>query len=114
MPRDVATQVPQGVPDTASRTKPTSKVVHTEDAKMQVWFQNAISTELNIPDGYLKASALIIKWHKNLDQFSGHDEEVSDHLPELRLNIDRLIWHRLQNSRPYSKAALIMMSRFLP
>lgn len=73
VPRNVATRVPQGVPDTASGTKPEGKVVHTEDAKMQ----NAISTELNIPDGYLKASALIIRWHKNLDQFPGHDEEIA-------------------------------------
>lgn len=70
MPRDVAARVPQGVPDTASGTKP------ADDAKMQVWFQNAISTELNIPDGYLKASVLMIRWHKNLDQFPGHDEEI--------------------------------------
>lgn len=51
VPRNVATRVPQGVPDTASGTKP--------------------------EDGYLKASALIIRWHKNLDQFPGHDEEIA-------------------------------------
>ena len=114
MPHDVATLIPEGVPDTASGTKPADEAVHTEDAKMQVWFQNAISTELNIPDGYLKAAVLMIRWHKNLDEFPGHDEEVSDHLRELRLNISRLIRHRLKNSRPYSKAALIMKSRLLP
>lgn len=76
MPRDVATLVPEGVPDAVSGTKPADEAVHTEDAKMQVWFQNAISTELNIPDGYLKAAVLMIRWHKNLDEFPGHDEEI--------------------------------------
>lgn len=47
------------------------------EAERQAWFQNKSNNILEIPNGYLKVAVLIIRWHDEIDEFKGHDEEVN-------------------------------------
>ena len=48
-----------------------------EETERQAWFQNEANDRLDIPNGYLKVNVLIIRWHEDIDEFEGHDKEVS-------------------------------------
>jgi hypothetical protein len=48
-----------------------------EETERQSWFQNEVNDRLDIPNGYLKVNVLIIRWHEDIDEFDGHNEEVS-------------------------------------
>jgi hypothetical protein len=48
-----------------------------EETERQAWFQNEVNDRLDIPNGYLKVNVLIIRWHEDIDEFEGHNEEVS-------------------------------------
>jgi len=48
-----------------------------EETERQAWFQNEANDSLDIPNGYLKVNVLIIRWHEDIDEFEGHDKEVS-------------------------------------
>ena len=95
MPGEIPTGLVQVVPDSASVIKAVGEEAQTEaqteEVQMQVFFQNAISKEMNIPDGYLKVAVLMLRWDRSLDQFPEHDREVRDSLLEARFNISRLI-----------------------
>ena len=90
MPCEFPTRL-QVVPDPASVIKTVGEEAQTEEVQMQVCFQNAISEEMNIPDGYLKVAVLMLRWDRSLDQFQEHDREVRDSLLEARFNVGRLI-----------------------
>lgn len=94
----ITTRLVQVVPDPASVIKTVSEEAQTEEVQMQVCFQNAISKEMNIPDGYLKVAVLMLRWDRSLDQFQEHDREVRGSLLETRFNVGRLIWCRLKSS----------------
>ena len=85
------TRLVQVVPGPASVIKTVGEEAQTEEVEMQVCFQNAISKEMNIPDGYLKVAVLMLRWDRSLDQFPEHDREVRDSLLEARYNVSRLI-----------------------
>lgn len=91
MPCDMPTRLVQVVPGPASVIKTVGEEAQTEEVEMQVCFQNAISKEMNIPDGYLKVAVLMLRWDRSLDQFPEHDREVRDSLLEAHYNVSRLI-----------------------
>lgn len=47
------------------------------ESERQAWFQNESNVHLNIPNGYEKVAVLIIRWDDSIDEFKGHEEEVS-------------------------------------
>ena len=91
MPCEMSTRFVQVVPGPASVIKTVGEEAQTEEVQMQVCFQNAISKEMNIPDGYLKVAVLMLRWDRSLDQFPEHDREVRDSLLEAHYNVSRLI-----------------------
>lgn len=91
MPREMPTRFVQVMPGPASEIKTAGEEAQTEEVQMQVCFQNAISKEMDIPDGYLKVAVLMLRWDRSLDQFPEHDREVRDSLLEARFNVSRLI-----------------------
>jgi hypothetical protein len=40
-------------------------------------FQRKVNDVLKLPNGYLNAAVLIIRWDESIDDFEGHTEEVS-------------------------------------
>ncbi|KAF2795883.1 hypothetical protein K505DRAFT_301288 [Melanomma pulvis-pyrius CBS 109.77] len=48
-----------------------------KESERQTWFQNEANDTLKIPNGYLKVSVLIIRWHEDIDEFEGHNEEIA-------------------------------------
>ena len=75
---------------TGTDSVPSSPTVHTlmelnqhgleqlsEASQMQLRWDRAMCDELKLPEGYLKASVLLIKWRDEEDQFKNTNEEVS-------------------------------------
>lgn len=48
-----------------------------KESDRQTWFQDEANDILDIPNGYLNVFVLIIRWHEDIDEFKGHDDEVS-------------------------------------
>jgi hypothetical protein len=65
------------VPVDASQhsSRPTTRG-NGEAAQMQLWFDDAMCKNMEIPDGYRNVAVLIIKWTKTLDSLKC-DAEVS-------------------------------------
>jgi hypothetical protein len=40
-------------------------------------FQRKVNDVLKLPNGYLNAAVLIIRWDESIDDFEGHTGEVS-------------------------------------
>ena len=49
---------------------PTTK----RNSEMQLWFEDAISKSMKIPDRYLKVTVKVISWCKDLDDLKCEDE----------------------------------------
>lgn len=43
-------------------------------AEMQMWWDEAIVRNMDLPDGYLKVAVLLIKWADQLDELKTRDE----------------------------------------
>ncbi|OCL11251.1 hypothetical protein AOQ84DRAFT_386966 [Glonium stellatum] len=77
IPCAVPARLVQMVPDAASAIKTVEEEAQKREAQMQLCFQNAISKEMNIPDGYLKVAVLMIRWDRNIDEFAEHGQEIA-------------------------------------
>lgn len=79
-PPDEIRQSPVDMLDGAPLCPPEDEDAKRElkkESERQTWFQNEANDTLKIPNGYLKVSVLIIRWHEDIDEFEGHNEEVS-------------------------------------
>lgn len=47
------------------------------EAERRTLFQNVSNGILQIPNGYRKVEVLIIRWDESVDEFKGHEQEVS-------------------------------------
>lgn len=79
-PSDMIRQNPAAVLDGAPVCPPEDEGATLElkkESERQTWFQKKANTVLDIPNGYLKVSVLIVRWHEKIDEFKkGHDDEV--------------------------------------
>lgn len=48
-----------------------------KESVRQAWFQSEANDVLQVPNGYLKVTVLIIRWDESIDEFKGHEQEVS-------------------------------------
>ncbi|OCL02527.1 hypothetical protein AOQ84DRAFT_382595 [Glonium stellatum] len=44
------------------------KAIQKKSSEMQLWWDEAIARNMNLPDGYLNVAVLIIKWSEELDE----------------------------------------------
>ena len=61
--------------DTGSQT-PEDAVQQERSAEMQMWWDEAIAKNMNLPDGYTKVAVLIIKWQDELDDLKTRQEVI--------------------------------------
>jgi ABC-type cobalt transport system substrate-binding protein len=88
-------------------------VLHSEDGnatrqlkredERQKLFQKISNKVLDIPTGYRKVEVLIIRWDKKIDEFKGHDGEVSHAIANQSEHVTYVspIWERLRGYVPY-------------
>ena len=75
VPKD---EVPQGSqPLETSAQALEDAAQHERAAEMQMWWDEAIARNMNLPDGYSKVAVLIIKWHDELDDLKTRAEVPS-------------------------------------
>lgn len=77
-PRGDTRRIHVAVIDGEPGCTPEEKTVKKETER-QDWFQTEANDKLNIPNGYLEVNVLIIRWHEELDEFEGHNDEVGIH-----------------------------------
>lgn len=56
--------------------KESKRILKREDARQKL-FDKVSNTVLDIPNGYREVHVLIIRWDESVDEFKGHDKEVS-------------------------------------
>ncbi|KAF2106421.1 hypothetical protein BDV96DRAFT_507959 [Lophiotrema nucula] len=73
---DVTKDESASPPKPIVQEKPSDEDVAAQErsAEMQMWFDEAIARNMNLPDGYLKVSVLIIKWADELDELKTRAE----------------------------------------
>lgn len=79
-----------------------------QKAEMQMWWDEAIAKNLNLPDGYSKVAVLLIKWADEVDELRT-GKEVCASADPTRRRFGRAFPSnhspRPENSKPYSKTA---------
>lgn len=61
-------------PDELSSPSTEDAVYKQRAAEMQMWWDEAIAKNMNLPDGYSKVAVLIIKWADELDELKTKEE----------------------------------------
>ncbi|KAF2466508.1 uncharacterized protein BDR25DRAFT_317532 [Lindgomyces ingoldianus] len=57
-------------------TPPEDAAAQERAAEMQMWWDEAIAKNMNLPDGYQKVAVLLIKWADQLDELKTRDEAL--------------------------------------
>jgi len=106
---DMARPTPAVVLDSGNAIQPDDA---KRESEWQASFQHEANNVLKVPNGYMKVALLIIRWDKKIDEFDGHDEEVS---PNIGRKLYQLTRSRSQGSEEYSKtdSAIIAMKPVL-
>lgn len=72
--QDAGPPMPTGAPSRPSSMGPKDDAEKQRAANMQMWWDEAIAKNLNLPEGYHNISVLIIKWADELDELKTKEE----------------------------------------